>query len=674
MPIAIDARRKARSLYWRYWTVTQIADELALSRSTVEAWRVRDKWDDAPSLTKIEDAIEARLCGLIEKDQKSGGDYKEIDLLMRAVVSAAKVRRYEQPGGHEGDLNDKVANRNAGERKAKAPPNHFTADQIEQLKRIFHDGNFEYQELWWSNRDQRTRMLLKSRQIGASYYFAREALIDALETGHNKIFLSASRSQALVFRKYIVSFAARVGVKLKGDPIVLSSELLPDRDEPLELVFLGTNARTAQGYHGDFYFDEFFWTFGFDELNKVAKAMASHKFYRKTYLSTPSSVAHQAYAMWTGAAYNRNRKKADRVEIDVSYEALKGGHVGADRIWRHMLTLEDAEAQGCDLFDIEEIKAENAPSEYANLYNCQFVDDSLSAFKFNELQRATVDTLVAWTDVNLLGARPVGMREVWAGYDPQESEDGDNASLVIALPPTGPDGKFRLIERHQLRGVDFEGQADFIIGVLARYNCTYLGIDANGVGAAVYQVLERKGVRGLKKIEYSLEAKAMMVMKAQHSFARQRIEFDAGWIDLQSSFLSIKKTLTRTGRSITFKASRTDDVGHADVAWATMHILINEPLDGKAAPKTRMEIFDGQEDAPDVGYGEPDGNVWVGRAGRRDQCDGRRDRRLRVRRPGSRARPTPSVRPVRMLAQRQVVRAAGQPRRAGTGVQRRAAS
>lgn len=674
MPIAIDARRKARSLYWRYWTITQIADELALSRSTVEAWRVRDKWDDAPCLTKIEDALEARLCGLIEKDQKSGGDFKEIDLLMRGVVMAAKVRRYEQPGGHEGDLNDNVANRNAGERKAKNPPNHFTADQIAELKRIFHAENFGYQELWWAQRDQDTRVILKSRQIGASYYFAREALIDALETGNNKIFLSASRAQALVFRKYIVSFAARVGVKLKGDPIVLSSELLSDRNEPLELVFLGTNARTAQGYHGDFYFDEFFWTFGFDELNKVAKAMASQKFYRKTYLSTPSSVAHQAYAMWTGAAFNRNRKKADRVEIDTSYDVLKGGHLGADRIWRHMLTLEDAAAQGCDLFDLERIRNENAPAEYANLYNCQFVDDSLSAFNFNELQRASVDAVTAWTDINLFAESPVGSREVWAGYDPQESEDGDNAALVIALPPTGPNGKFRLIERHQLRGVDFEGQADFIIGVLARYNCTYLGIDANGVGAAVYQVLDRKGVRGLKKIEYSLEAKAMMVMKAQHSFARQRIEYDGGWIDLQSSFLSIKKALTRTGRSITFKASRTDEIGHADVAWATMHILINEPLDGKANPKTRMEIFDGQEDSPHVDFGEQGGNVWVARAGDRHQFGRHGDRRLRVRRAGSRARPSPDFRHVRMLAQRPLVRAADQPGRAGARIQRRAAS
>ncbi|SDA21483.1 Uncharacterized protein YjcR [Sphingomonas sp. NFR15] len=589
MPIPVDARRQARSLYWRGWGVTQIADELGLKRPTVQAWKDREKWDGAPSLSKIEDALECRLNLLIAKESKTGSDFKEIDLLMRAVVSGARVRRYEAPGGHEGDLNEKVANRNVGGRK-KAKKNHFTAEQVEKLEEILEAEMFGYQRDWWEAKDQRTRMILKSRQIGATYYFAREALLDALRGGGNQIFLSASKAQAHIFRNYIVQFAARVGVKLQGDPIVLTSDLIPEGEPAAELIFLGTNARTAQGYHGNFYFDEFFWTYGFEELNKVASAMAMHKRWRRTYFSTPSSVAHQAHGYWTGERRNRRVKKADRIEIDVSHAALKAGRLCEDNVWRQIVTIEDAAEKGCDLFNIDELRIEYAPDEFANLLMCQFVDDSLSAFKFNELQRCTVDTMVDWVDFNPIAKRPVGSREVWAGYDPQESEDGDNAALVIALPPDGPGGKFRLLERHQFRGLDFEAQASAILALLARYNCTYLGIDANGVGAAVYQLLKDR-MRGVVKIEYSLEAKAQMVMKAQHTFSRQRIEYDAGWIDLQSAFLSIKKTLTTSGRAVTFKASRTEAVGHADLAWAAMHIFINEPLDGKARPKTRMEIF-----------------------------------------------------------------------------------
>ncbi|MFC3579547.1 terminase large subunit domain-containing protein [Sphingomonas hylomeconis] len=589
MPIDIDAQRQARSLYWRGWGITQIAGELGLNRATVEAWKQRKKWDEAPSLSKIEDALECRLNTLIAKDGKTGGDFKEIDLLMRAVVAGARVRRYEAPGGHEGDLSEKIANRNAGDRKGKKPKNHFTTAQVEQLEQIFRDELFGYQEDWWAAKDQRTRMILKSRQIGATWYFAREALLDALRGGGNQIFLSASKNQAHIFRGYIIQFAERVGVKLTGDPIVITADTMPEGEPAAELIFLGTNARTAQGYHGNFYFDEFFWTYGFEELNKVASAMAMHKRWRRTYFSTPSTIAHQAHPYWTGERRNRRVKKADRIEIDVTHARLQTGVLCEDNIWRQIVTIEDAASRGCDLFDIDELRIEYAPDEFANLLMCQFVDDSLSAFKFNELQRCTVDAMVDWPDVDMLANRPVGNREIWAGFDPQESEDGDNAGFVIALPPAGPGGKFRLLERHQIKG-DFQAQAEFILARLARYNCTYLGIDKKGVGAAVYQLLRDK-MRGVVAIEYSLEVKTGLVMKAQHTFARQRIEYDAGWIDLQSAFLSIKKALTQSGKSVTFKTSRTEAVGHGDLAWAAMHIFINEPLDGQARPKTRMEIF-----------------------------------------------------------------------------------
>lgn len=100
-------------------------------------------------------------------------------------------------------------------------------------------------------------MILKSRQIGATYYFASEALIDAIETGRNQIFLSASKAQAHQFRSYIVSFAKLVGVALTGDPMLITSDLRPEEEAAAELHFLGTNFRTAQGRHGNFYFDEF---------------------------------------------------------------------------------------------------------------------------------------------------------------------------------------------------------------------------------------------------------------------------------------------------------------------------------------------------------------------------------------------------------------------------------
>lgn len=305
--------------------------------------------------------------------------------------------------------------------------------------------------------------------------------------------------------------------------------------------------------------------------------------------------AKRRYPHWTGERRNRRRKKEDRVDIDVSHDALAVGSVGPDRVWRHIVNIRDAEAGGCDLFDIEELQDEYAPDEFANLFLCDFVDDTLSAFKFNDMVACGCDSLVEWKDFNPEAARPYGERPVWAGYDPQSSENGDNAALVIAAPPTVEGGQFRILERYPLRGLDFEEQATFIKAMLSRYNCTYLGVDASGVGNGVYQLLAKVGALpvscSVAKIEYSLEVKAGMIMKAQNVIRRGRLAFDSGMLDIVSAFVSIKKTLTTSGRNVTFKAGRGGEDGHADLAWAVMHILMNEPLDGKEKPKGTMEII-----------------------------------------------------------------------------------
>lgn len=185
------------------------------------------------------------------KANKTGLDFKEIDLLSRQAERFARIRRYQQPDGHEGDLNPNVANRNAGPKK-KPEKNRITADQAEILKAALQKLMFGYQELWWSKRELRSRAILKSRQIGATYYFALEALIVALETGKNQIFLSASKSQAHVFKGYIRAFVMKeIGVELSGDPIVIDRGE-DDEGKPLEQPELTYEAsRTKTSGHAD---------------------------------------------------------------------------------------------------------------------------------------------------------------------------------------------------------------------------------------------------------------------------------------------------------------------------------------------------------------------------------------------------------------------------------------
>lgn len=590
----VPPRRRARSLYWQGWGISQISEELGLAVSTLSSWKARDKWDEATSVQRIEDSLECRLTQLIAKEKKTGGDFKEIDLLMRGVEKVARVHKYLR-GGNEVDLNPNVANRNSPEvreKKSKAK-NLIDRDGLAKLEAAFHAENFVYQETWWANVSRRTRFILKSRQIGATWYFAREALIHGLKTGNNQIFLSASRNQANIFRQYIVQWVQEVlGVSLKGNPLVIQRGADEDGNAlpPFEMHFLGTNFRTAQGYHGDIYVDEAFWIYGFEQLNKVAQAMATHKRYRRTYFSTPSVLAHEAYPLWSGERFNRRRAKADQVKIDIRHAALREGAEGADRVWRNIVTIDDAIAGGLGvLVDREELEFEHSIDEFNLLFLCQFLDDSQSVFPFQMMRRCAVDVFEAWKDFNEYGRRPFGDGEVWIGYDPNgESGNGDDAGLIVAAPPARPGGKFRLLEKKRFRGKDYQEQAAAIKAMLARYNVTHIAIDTTGVGSAVFSLVS-KFFPTARAIRYSPEVKAMMVIKAKKVIADGRLQFAAHWQDIINSFMAIRPKVTRGSGAVTYVASRSGDTGHADLAWATMHVLYNEALD-PIAGETRSTV------------------------------------------------------------------------------------
>lgn len=574
-----DHRRHAKHLYWQGYRVCEIAELIGEKEKTLHSWKARDEWDRATPLERIQAATEARLVQLILKDPKSGADYKEIDLLHRQLERQARIARF-QDGGTEAELNPELDKRNAGP-KRKPKRNDITEEQTEKLVEAFLEGCFDYQLDWHRAGNQRTRVILKSRQIGATFYFAREALIDALITGRNQIFLSASKAQAHIFKAYIQAFARDVvGVDLAGDPIILPNGA--------ELHFLGTNARTAQGYHGNFYFDEFFWTYKFQELNKVASGMAMQKRYRRTYFSTPSSMAHEAYTFWTGERFNKGKPSAEHINLDVSHAELQQGRLCEDSIWRQIVTILDAADRGCDLFDIDELRREYDAAAFQNLLMCQFVDDGASIFPLSMLQSGMVDSWVDWDDFKPLEMRPFGSRQVWVGYDPAES--GDSAGLVVVAPPAVPGGKFRILERHQFKGMDFDSQARTIQKVTQRYWVTYIGIDTTGIGSAVAQLV-RQFFPGLTTFSYSPEVKTRLVMKAWHVISQGRLEFDAGWTDMAQSLMAIRKTVTPGGRQFTYTAGRNDNTGHADLAWALFHALHNEPLEGQTAANTGVMEF-----------------------------------------------------------------------------------
>ncbi|PHV00545.1 phage terminase large subunit family protein [Iodobacter sp. BJB302] len=200
-----------------------------------------------------------------------------------------------------------------------------------------------------------------------------------------------------------------------------------------------------------------------------------------------------------------------------------------------------------------------------------------------------VDSWEKWENFKAIAPRPFGHRPVWLGYDPALS--GDSAGLIVLAPPLVPGGKFRVLEKRQWKGMDFAAQAEGIKQICSQYNVAYIGIDTTGIGQGVYQLV-KQFYPAARAINYSVEMKGRLVMKAQDVIRKGRLEFDAGWTDLAAAFMAIQKTMTASGRQVTYSASRSEELSHADLAWACMHALLNEPLEGSTSTNSSfMAIY-----------------------------------------------------------------------------------
>lgn len=587
-----EARRAARSLYWRGWSIQQIADELGIKYSTVASWKARHNWDGAHSHVKMGDALEARWAALVAKENKTGHDFKEIDLLARQAERLARIGKFIG-GGNEADLNPNVERRNSPEAKAKRSnkKNLLTHEDIEKCRALFEGNLYGHQRAWWEASGEVFRFILKSRQIGATWYFAREAFMRGMETGNNQIFLSASKNQALVFREYILDFVFQAtGIELKGNPLTIN-RLDEDGNqlEPVRFYFLATNFRTAQSYHGDVYLDEAFWLPSFQTFEAVASGMAAQKFYRLTYFSTPSTVTHGAYKKWSGEEWNEGRPREDRREFDTSHKALKDGARGPDGIWRHIVTIDDAIALGFDLFDRDRLQLRYSVDEFANKFLCMFVDDAQSSFPFSLLQSALVDSFYKWKDDwHPAEPRPFGDKPVWLSLDPNDQGQDDAWASAIS-PPDKPGGKFRILEKKRLQGKNYAGQNAELQLMAMRYNVVDIAIEKSAFGSAVHQLVV-DWFPLARLVDYSVTGKAHMVMKAQRLFRDRRIEMPAEWRDVIAAFMAIHPSLTASGRQVTYASGRSKAAGHADIAWAIMQSLINEPLGSDEGGRRKAKV------------------------------------------------------------------------------------
>ncbi|MGO4366658.1 terminase large subunit domain-containing protein [Pseudomonas sp. PAB10] len=599
MLYSIEVKEAAKRLYLRRCKPREIQAQLKLPNiRIVYYWIAKGGWDEMLSDEEPLTAVGRRITLILEKQATlTKGELDELDRLTtvrdRLLKQSAKPSLAsigDAPAEHQGERQGQRGERRERGDKGGKKREKKVKNDVGELTEVdfldkFISKMYGYQkELFAAKQNPltcRIRNILKSRQVGLTYYFAGEAFMDAVLTGDNQIFLSASRAQSEIFRSYIIAFAQEwFGLELTGNPIVLSKDGKPWA----ELRFLSTNSSTAQGHHGHVYVDEYFWIRDFEKLNTVASAMATHKKWRKTYFSTPSAVSHQAYPFWTGEKF-RNSKRKNAKDPWPSAVQSAAGSLCPDGQWRKVITILDAIAGGCDLFDLEQLQLEYDEDKFQQLFMCKFIDSTQSAFSLGDLERCYSD-LSLWTDYDPDDPRPYGNSPVWIGYDPSRTRD--DASCVVIAPPLEDGAKFRILEKHSWRGQSFKYQAAQVKKLTERFNVQHIGIDTTGIGYGVFDLVRDFYPRATA-IHYSLETKNTLVLKAQDTIQGSRIEWDAGWSDIAQAFLTIKRGTTNSGQ-VTYSASRTDATGHADVAWSIMHALAHEPLNTNKQRRSRYTL------------------------------------------------------------------------------------
>ena len=174
-------------------------------------WAERENWWDEIKHLDPRVSTAKRFNMLIDKPNKSDSDYKEIDMLMKAMERLDKVKwinepdskqRIKQADKPENDIQPS-SRKSKGDKKQSKKKNDISHLTQADFDEKFESVLFGYQKKWREAKNnpelKRTRLILKSRQIGATWYFSAEAFEDAVLTGDNQIFLSASRAQAEIF-------------------------------------------------------------------------------------------------------------------------------------------------------------------------------------------------------------------------------------------------------------------------------------------------------------------------------------------------------------------------------------------------------------------------------------------------------------------------------------------
>ena len=379
----------------------------------------------------------------------------------------------------------------------------------------------------------RFRIVNKSRQTGFSYLIALEMIIGALIKKKNQLIVSASHENAFVVLNHVRAHLA----DMKIEPLSDSEEeiMLPTGKV---IKALATNWKTARGFAGDAYFDEFAFMIHDKEVWKALVPVITAVKGKITVISTPKSRIDKFWDIWEN---NQTFSK-------------------------HCITIHDAVKQGLDT-DVNELKALFTPEEFAQAYECLPLDTSDSYIPYDLIEPCIENSLSSGEGrgVGLLRATAKeGLTE--GGHMLFAADIGrvKDETAIVGGYITGEDKCLVVNYVKELKKCSFYDQKCTFIDLIKQHNAAAFAIDKGGIGYNLWEDIAFMYPSIIKGYSFAPAVKERLAKNIKTAFEQKKLSIPNNQ-SLINHILSIKRSANRTN---IFSYNAETKEHHGDKFWA----------------------------------------------------------------------------------------------------------
>jgi phage FluMu gp28-like protein len=492
--------------YFRYVagdSATEIARDIGCTARTVRNWVAHGGWrSDLADKRETVAGLEGQILRLSKRTNLDNAAAQRLAVLTKALERMKKLAPKPKP-------RPVVANAVSKDALAKVLDASY--------------GLYKYQVEFLLD-DSRFRCVLKARQTGFSYIVGLAVLLGAM-AGRPQIVVSASELQAQIILNYVRHHAGRLGVVIEADK---SRQLTIDG---VHIIAVTTNFRTAQGWPGDVWFDEFAWVHNQRMLWAALVPSITAVGGRVTVFSTPFLPGS---LFW---------------ELATNHRGLHS------HFSRHTLTIHDAIAQGMPLpGGLDELRMLFDSESWAMFYECQWAEDGSSLLPWKLLHE------IATNELN-----PAHYGRLQAGVDVGRINDRTAIALIgQKLEREKWLDQFALTHHEMHQGMPFAQQKATITTLDDRMDIEKWRIDKTGLGFQLSEELETAAPARFEGVWFSAQRKAKLALNLLKLCEEKRLLLPNDPTVL-AQMHSVKKIIS--GEKIKYDAARGDD-GHGDLFWA----------------------------------------------------------------------------------------------------------